>query len=122
MQERAQRRDIGIGKIRVPVIAGRRRADIFTVHHLGGEHLDFRDAWHLALGLDMDVERPEAAAERGLLLRRQILIAEHQYVMGQERVVDRGEGSVVYVGQIEASDLGAQYFGKGCNLHLNSIL
>src|SRR6185369_2205036 len=57
----------------------------------------------------MDLELAEASAERGVLRRRQVLVAEEEHFEREERALDLGEGLVVErPPQVDGRDLGAE--------------
>src|SRR6185369_14520233 len=75
---------------------------------LVGHHQDLRMAGQQELALDMDLQRPEAAAERDLPLGREArLVAEYQQVRAVQRRFDLAEQGVIdRFRQIDVTDFG----------------
>ena len=100
------RAEVGLGEERhvgVPAAA--------EVHPVVGLGDDVDDLGVLGVGLDVGVrpEIAEAATERDLRRRREVLVAEEEDLVLAERVAQVGDRAVVEVGrQVEAADLGAQ--------------
>nr|GEU28124.1 hypothetical protein [Tanacetum cinerariifolium] len=105
-----QRRRQGIPcQVGMPKVAGVAEADRLAVFDDIGDDQYFRRGWQLKIAQHVDLQRPETAAEIDLLLRRDALVAEHQQVVVEVRLVDareivRRQGLM----QIEAEDLRAQ--------------
>lgn len=91
----------------MPEVAGIAQADGLAVL------LDVRDDQHLGVAreleflLHVDLQRPEAAAERDLLRGRDALVAEHEHMVVEVCAVDARE---ILVGQ-RAAQVQADHFG-----------
>jgi hypothetical protein len=94
IHHRAERRVLLIGQIGVPVLPGVGPPLAHAVDHHVGEAVDLGMALEQVLGENVDHERAEPAAERDVLLRRQLLIMEHENRMPLEGRVDRVERRV----------------------------
>jgi len=74
-------------------------------------------AGQMELVQHMDHQAAEAAAEIDVLLRRDALVAKHQQVMVQVRLVHTGKiGSCQFTRQVQADDLRAQRTGQGAHV------
>jgi hypothetical protein len=69
MQHRAQARQLFIGQVRVPELAGITQADVLAVLDDVGNDQDFRVVGQQELLEHVDLQHAEAAAEGDLLLR-----------------------------------------------------
>jgi hypothetical protein len=109
MQHRAEARPVLVRQVGMPEVAGVAQADglavLADVRH--DEHLGLRR--QLELAQHVDLQRAPAAAERDLLRRRDVLVAEHEDVVRQVGAVQAREVvGVEREGEVEAHDLGAE--------------
>lgn len=89
VEDRAERRRVEIGHVGMPAAA-----EIVGVLLVFGDDEDFRMAGHRLDEL-VHVERAEAPAERQMPLRRQMLVAEEDDAMVEQRLVHVGGGRIV---------------------------
>ena len=65
----------------------------------------------------VDVQLPEAHPERFVLIDVELLVAEEQDLVGQERGFDIRERGIVQAAKLDAAYFGADYGGEGRNVH-----
>eukprot|EP00659_Diplonema_papillatum_P021701 gene21699-biopygen22005 len=117
MEHRAQARQLLIGEVRVPELAGVSQADGLAVFDDVGDDQDFRVVGQQELFEHMDLQHAETAAEGDLLLGGDTLVAEDHDVMVQMRAVNACEVLVAdRAGQVQAYDFGADAAGKWTDL------
>ncbi len=97
----------------MPVLAGIAQAHGLIVLDNIGDDEDFRMVGQQKLLEHMDLQHPEAPAEIDLLLRRDLLIAEHHHMVIQMCLMHTSEvGIVQRPGQIQPNDFRAHLFGE----------
>ncbi|MNZ86891.1 hypothetical protein D3C78_1057340 [compost metagenome] len=109
IEHRAEAGQLLVGQVRVPELAGIAQADRLPVLDDVGDDEEFRMPWQQELLEHVDLQLAEQAAEGNLLLRSDVLVAEHQQAMVQMREVDVGEIlRIERAGQIQPDDFRAQ--------------
>ena len=106
VQDRAEIRLVEEGDVGVPAAT--------EVGAVVGHGDDVDDFGVVGVALDerVRVELAEPAPERDLLVGGEVLIAEHEDVVFDERGADRGEGGGIdRCGEIEPADLGTEHAG-----------
>mmetsp|Transcript_5852 Transcript_5852/g.22971 ORF Transcript_5852/g.22971 Transcript_5852/m.22971 type:complete len:729 (-) Transcript_5852:815-3001(-) len=115
-QHRPQAGLLHVGQVGVPVMARVTEADRLAVLDDVGHDQQLRVAGQRELVQHMDLQRPEAAAEVDLLLRRDALVAEHQHMVVEMGAVNTAE---VVVGQrlaeVQPQHLGGEAAGEGAD-------
>src|SRR5690606_14585971 len=106
-------------QVRVPELAGITQADRLAVLDDVGNDEDFRVAGQQELAQHVDLQLTEAAAEVDVLLRGQVLVAEHHHAVFQVGLVDAGEiGVVERLGEVDADYFSAQHGIEGTDLEV----
>src|SRR5689334_7971163 len=97
IEQRAAGRFLQVTQVRVPEQAGILRADGLAVLEYVGDHEQLGEAGTAAILAHVDLELAKAAAERDVLLGRELLVAEiHDFVF-VEQLDDLAEDGVVEV-------------------------
>ena len=108
IRDRPQAGQFLVRNVRMPVLAGIAQADRLAVLDDVGDDEDLGVVGQVELMQHVDHQAAEAAAEIDVLPRRDALVAEHQQVVVQVRLVHALEiGGRQFASQVQANELGA---------------
>ena len=119
VQQGTQAGRVLVGQVGMPEMPSVPQADGLAVFLDVGHDQYLRAARKLETLEHVDLQRPEAAAEIDLLLRRDVLVAEHQHMVLKMRAVNAGEIlRIERPVQVQAQHLRAQRFAESTNLEI----
>ena len=113
VQQRPQTRHVRVREIGVPAPSGGIETDEGAIRRLlVGDFQNFRVIRQQELIVDVAGKIAEPAAEGDMLRRRDFLIAEYEYLIGEMRLMNFREGHFVeWLGEVQSDNLRAQRIG-----------